>query len=169
MIRWLGVTLKSGAEQMGIITRGLYNLFRITIRALLRGEDTATAAGRTVAFYQKKLNEARAKGREALIEYELEEMDRFWLDWDARRQRIESRRAKPTPRTSFEAGEEMGKFKPLESDALIRVGNFLGTNRGILESLANRQVQLLVSIERNTKKVADKADRTTEGDGYPED
>ena len=46
--------------------------------------------------------------------------------------------------------------KQLMSDPLVRTGNFLGTGRNILESLANRQVQLLQSIDKSTKKMAEK-------------
>lgn len=41
------------------------------------------------------------------------------------------------------------------SDALVAVGNFLGTNRTVLESLANRQVSLLSSIDSKMSDVVE--------------
>lgn len=51
------------------------------------------------------------------------------------------------------------------SDALVSVGNFLGSNRSVMESLAHRQVQLLQRIADNTE-IRDEAD--SGNFGFPE-
>jgi Tfp pilus assembly protein PilP len=41
-------------------------------------------------------------------------------------------------------------------DSLVRVGNFLGTARGKIESLAQKQVEILNRIEMNTRSTGGK-------------
>jgi hypothetical protein len=54
-------------------------------------------------------------------------------------------------------GEEKQKKGPRirdNSDSLVRVGNFLGASRDVLQSLGERQVQLLQQIATNTRPAA---------------
>lgn len=64
-----------------------------------------------------------------------------------------------------------GKQTMPSSDALVSVGNFLGTNRGTIETLAQRQVDLLQTISANTNNTwrsLERAINSTGGDTiYP--
>jgi len=49
---------------------------------------------------------------------------------------------------------------------MIGVGNFLGASRNVLESVGKQQLNWLIRIERNTKKMADKD--TSDSIEFPE-
>jgi hypothetical protein len=90
------------------------------------------------------------------VQAEREERDK--AEADARARRIAARERKPGAFSASEPDPQQYSIKPASGDSLIRVGNFLGTSTNILEAIANRQVQLLVSIEKNTRKAADKTE-----------
>ncbi len=63
---------------------------------------------------------------------------------------------------------KQAKLKPPESDALTRVGNFLGTSaRSMLETIADKQLISLKEIEKHTKKLAEKSSNADDLDFPP--
>lgn len=51
---------------------------------------------------------------------------------------------------------ERAIFSHPNTTGMIGVGNFLGASRNVLESVGKQQLNWLIRIERNTKKIADK-------------
>ncbi len=120
-------------------------------------------AARLISGFFKGYRKAELEGGDALAGG-IEAANRESAAADKARQAARIARRLRGPQGGF-LGDAGGRFVPLQSDTLIRVGNFLGTNRNVLESLANRQVQLLVRIEEHTRKMADQSSGDSNEDG----
>jgi hypothetical protein len=157
------VILASFFQQFGI---ALYNSILQTLKDIFSGKvlNPAMIAKQFMDNFSAAASEGWKEIAQVAVGVAAERADQDSSDADRRAARIARRKRKGiSDYDAFDSGAGNApqvKASQLMSDSLIRTGNFLGTNRTALESIANRQVQLLQSIDRNTRKMAEKTDTT---------